>query len=469
VAAPALAEALRADHPELEIVCAPTPELDTVLESLLEMMAEDPGEEQTYLSPGVTPEAMAALFRATAALYRAQPWQVVPSDESLIAITIEQLDMHDAMLSVIGQLGESFGVLLFASLEDFDSYLDAARQFEAGETPQLPPHLVLDFERGADLAPALRKEVAEHHWEVADNNAYPWVVAVDRDLVARPPTAREVTLIEAIAAALVQLLSGGEALAGAWEEGHGQAERLTVKTAAGELEVVLQPLPADDGMGFESELELLDALTQLDLDPDNESARELRLMLEDALLQRFETSPEAEPFTRIDSCGPVMEFAAIYLGETIATLDGAGLEEVLFDLIPRKASIDASEAEPMIEELRAFYRFLKREFRLAQADGCLSVLNERAVARLRAALTDSGNFGIAKSLAMAGRDAGFDMQSREGIESWMETVQGTQLPPDFPLPDYPGQAPPEKPASKKSAKARKGKRKAARKARRKNR
>jgi hypothetical protein len=78
-----------------------------------------------------------------------------------------------------------------------------------------------------------------------------------------------------------------------------------------------------------------------------------------------------------------------------------------------------------------------------------------------AAFADSSHFGLAESLVMAGRDAGFDMDSREGIEAWMQSIQGKPLPPSIPIPSF--GAPYT--GDKKAAKAKKGKRKAARKSR----
>jgi hypothetical protein len=127
-------------------------------------------------------------------------------------------------------------------------------------------------------------------------------------------------------------------------------------------------------------------------------------------------------------------------------------------------SVDASEARWIIEENRAFYAFLKREFALDQANACLRALGGDAVKKLKAALSDSSNFGMAKSLLMAGRDAGFDMDTREGIEAWMRVAQGMPLPSSGWLPSL---GSPPRGASKAVARAKKNKRKAARKAARK--
>ncbi|NJN53004.1 MAG: hypothetical protein HC809_15810, partial [Gammaproteobacteria bacterium] len=85
--------------------------------------------------------------------------------------------------------------------------------------------------------------------------------------------------------------------------------------------------------------------------------------LEDELLRCFATSPEAAGLEPSSGCLYLMDLASDYFGETVATLDDAGLREILFELIPRKVSVDAAEAEGIVVEMRAFYRFLGREIR----------------------------------------------------------------------------------------------------------
>jgi len=484
VASAELADALRAGHPGLDVVCAPTPELDEMLALMREKMAEDGATEQSYLSPEIEPEAMAAFFTAAAALFRAKPWKLVPDDQCLFSVTIEQLGVRDAAMSVIGQIGQSFGLILFSGLDDFEAYLDAANVIELGEQPEVPPHFALNFERGSELAPELRKEISEHHWEVAGASAYPWLVAVDEQLVARPPTDKEVTIAEAIALALTNVMAEKQALHEAWDGGEHVARTLSVTTHSGEIEVGLCTPYARASVEFDAPEEfkefdedtpyarasvefgpthdILADLAALSRD-DDEIDYDAREALEDELVKRFAASPEAKGLDEIHACRLVMDLGANYIGHTIATLGTTDLREVLFELIPRKVSIEASEARWIVEEMRAFYSFLKREFGLKQADSCLRLLGSNAVKKLEAALSDSSNFGMAKSLFMAGADSGFDMQSEEGIEAWMKSIQGQPLPPSIPLPGLP------QPSSKKPTKAKKDNRKAARKARKKNR
>jgi hypothetical protein len=389
----------------------------------------------------------------------------VPDDQCLFSVTIEKLGVTDAALLVVGQMGQSLGLLLFARLDDFEAYLEAADAIEQGEEPAVPSHVALHFERGAELNASLRKEIAEHHWEVAGQDAYPWLVAVDEDLVARPTTAKEVTLAEAIALALPTVLEDKEPLLAAWSGGEPVTRTLIVATQAGDLEVSLRvPYEREPGE-YKPPCDVLADLFELDQNGDEIDA-EARRPLEAELVRRFAASPEAKALTDVQSCHLVMDFAADYFGVTIATLAPAELREIVFDIIPRKVAIDASAASSIVEETRALYAFLEREFGLEQAGACRRVLGGDAVKKLEAALSDQSKFGMAKSLFMGGREAGFDLDTEEGIEAWMRAMQSQPLPASVRLPS---DASPARSQDRAAARAKKNSRKAARKARKKNR
>ncbi|MEO7734507.1 MAG: hypothetical protein ABIY55_26360, partial [Kofleriaceae bacterium] len=464
VASPELAEALRAGHAGIDVVCVPTPEIDAVLAAMREKLNEEGETEQSYLSPELGPAAIAAFFHAAAALFRATPWKTVPSDHSLFSITIEQLGMNDAALSVIGQMGNSLGLVVFSGIDDFEAYCEAGEAMERGEKPEVPRHFALNFERGADLSAALRKEIAEHHWEVAGAGAYPWLMVVDEGFIARPPTGREVTIAEAIALALPTMLAEAQALLAAWNGGVAVSRTLSVHTHTGDLEVAIR-VPYEQHAVDKPLDDVLAALVELAEDSETIDP-EARGPLEDALVRRFVASPEAKDLTDVHACRFVMDFAADYFTATIPTLSATELREIVFEIIPRKMSIAASEASWIIEETRAFYAFLKRELRLPQADACLRVLGGDAVKKLEAALSDPRKFGMAKSLVMGGRDAGFDMDSKAGIEAWMRSVQSQPLPASIRLPSL---GAPSRPADKAAALKKQNQRKAARKARKRNR
>jgi hypothetical protein len=357
------------------------------------------------------------------------------------------------------------GLILFSGIDDFEAYVDAADAMDQGEAPAMPPHFALNFERGAELSATLRKEIAEHRWEVADAEAYPWLVAVDEDLVARSPTADEVAIAEAIALALPRVLKENKVLLAAWNGGEAVSRTLCVPTHVGEVEVSFRVPYVREPTDYRPPYDVLADLFELGQDRD-EIDPEARRPLEDELVRRFVSAPEAKGVADSQWCHIVMDLAAGYFSATIATLGPRDLQEIVFEIIPRKVSVDASAASGIIEENRAFFAFLKREFGLKQADACLRVLGGDAVKKLEAALSDTGKFGMAKSLFMGGREAGFDMDSHEGIEAWMRVMQSKPLPASVRLPSLGAAA---RPIDNAAARTKKNQRKAARKARKKSR
>lgn len=189
----------------------------------------------------------------------------------------------------------------------------------------MPSHLTLNFERGAELGAALRKEVAEHRWEVAGADAYPWLVAVDADVVARPPTAKEVTIAEAIALALPGVLKEKKALLAAWNGGETVSRTLPVSTHAGVVEVSLRA-PHEQCREEPPPYDVLTDLFELRQDGEAIDPEESR-SLEDEVVRRFAASPEAKGSTDIQACRSVMDFAADYFGATIATLGPRDLRQ----------------------------------------------------------------------------------------------------------------------------------------------
>lgn len=244
VASRALADVLESGQKQIDVICAPTPELDEVIATMTEFLRAP--DERSYLSSGLEPEAVAAFFEAAAGLYRAAPWDKVPSDECLLSVTIEKLGVKDAVISIIGQMGESFGLLMFPGLEQFEAFVDAADAVARGELPSMPPHFAINFERREDLGENLLEEIAEHQWEVADARAYPWLVAIEEHLQERPLSARDLALAEALALALPPVIADTRALRDAWEGGDQFSRTLVVATHAGDLAVTFRALPTDE-------------------------------------------------------------------------------------------------------------------------------------------------------------------------------------------------------------------------------
>ena len=380
VSSEALAEALRAGHPSIEITCGPTPEIDQVVAAMSQHLESSPAEPQSMLGGGLVPEAMASFFRAAADLFRAKPWKLVPGD-AVLSVTVESRGLNQAALSVIGQMGQSLGFLLFFTMDDFDTYLDAAEAIEHGEHPAMPEYLVLNFERGAELDPAVRKEISLHKWEVAGPKAYPWVAFVDKAMVPRPPTAKELALLEAVTLALAALGSEKKAVTAAFAGGAPFERVYSVPTPEGKIAVTLRAPHPQQPAEHDFEDDVLSDLFQLEED-GTIADFEKRQPLEDELVRLFLASPEGGAVSEMEGHRLLMQYAADYIGASIATLDPRNLRKVLFEIIPRKVSVDPSSASAIIKDCRAFYRFLKHHFGLDLAEDCLRVVGPSAEKKL---------------------------------------------------------------------------------------
>ena len=157
----------------------------------------------------------------------------------------------------------------------------------------------------------------------------------------------------------------------------------------------------------------------------------------DGLMEEFAQSPEAQPLREADAdlswAAMMMEYANSYIGCTPPEMTLADFNEVVFELFPRKVSVEADQAEAIITGLRAFWSFVARQYGLDNARVILATLDGLAVGRLQKKLADPANFGMAKSFFMQGSAAGFDMTTQEGISAFQAAfnagLQGGQLPP----------------------------------------
>lgn len=181
---------------------APTPELDAFLHTMLESMSSDDGDKgESYLEEGrIPPAAVADLFTSAELLYRMAPWKVA-TDDRVLRMDIPALGVEGVCVSVIGNLGESLGLLIFPSLAGYEAFGRAAVEPLPGRGPidLGTDWLALGFERGADLPAGMRREVARHGWPVADANAYPRVERRERDGASRPLVERDVKIASACA------------------------------------------------------------------------------------------------------------------------------------------------------------------------------------------------------------------------------------------------------------------------------
>ena len=186
---------------------------------------------------------------------------------------------------------------------------------------------------------------------------------------------------------------------------------------------------------------------------------------EQALMEQFAASPEGQAIsqtgTELGWARAMIHYAITYPGVTPPMMTVSDLEEVLYDLFPRKVITERGDGAEIIQELRAFWHFLERVYQLPQARQLLAHLTPQAARRLERALQEPTNFGMAKSFVLMGKEAGFDMESPEGMRAWVEAYNATVAPTLAAASGHPGP-----PTNKQSRAAPKGRRNALRRKKR---
>ncbi len=176
---------------------------------------------------------------------------------------------------------------------------------------------------------------------------------------------------------------------------------------------------------------------------------------EEALMEQFAASPEGQAIkergTELGWAGVMIHYAINYPGVTPPTMTPSDLEEVVFGLFPRKVITQRGDGTEIIQELRAFWHFLERVYQLPQAKQMLVRLTPQAARRLERELQEPANFGMAKSFVLMGKEAGFDMESLEGMHAWVQAYNATVAPTMAAASRHPGL-----PAKKKSRTVLKG-------------
>lgn len=145
---------------------------------------------------------------------------------------------------------------------------------------------------------------------------------------------------------------------------------------------------------------------------------------QDELHELFVQSPEGQAFLEVDPdmgfwSYQMMYYAFGYIGVTLPNLDESDVEQLFTDVMPRKISIsEESDLVTAVDEMIAFWQFLKRAYKLPNADEILAYLKDEKP-HFAGYMNDPSKFGMAKSFFMQGEAAGFDMSNESQINAFM--------------------------------------------------
>ncbi|MFN2428141.1 MAG: YecA family protein [Candidatus Binatia bacterium] len=188
---------------------APVPEIARVVGQMSGHMATA-GPELGWLTDGrIARDDLGALFQAARTLYLLAPWRTI-GDTNVVRVDVPALGVDGACLSFIGQLGETLGFLLFASIDDFDDFIGAALEIDAGGEAPIEIAagcLSLTYERVAGLPPDLRRKAKSEQWAVAGPKAFPYLERRGEDGQVTPLEERDVRLATVLIGALAAFVA----------------------------------------------------------------------------------------------------------------------------------------------------------------------------------------------------------------------------------------------------------------------
>jgi hypothetical protein len=389
-----LAEALRAELTDVEIVVAPTPELEGVIDALLEQLTDDADDEddalQTLVPRGGLAEDVTALFEVAARLYELEPWKTVPPG-SFVGVSCPMLGIAEGALYLVGQDEPPCGFSLFWTYDDVIAYAASIGAAERDEPiGAIPQHLIFNYEPRSEYPASMLEQVETFGFRVAGEDAYPKTMVIDSDGIGRPLTKPELNGLTVVLDAFTKLLAD-PALAGAWTTG----KVIFAKSSAGKVTAeVAAPLAE-----LASRVEELGPLHQ---------------RAEAFLEELAETMPEGgEPFTW---AGILTNLSIRKVGALLPELTPEQLQELLFVAVPAEVMCEPGQAWDVIAGTKAALAH-------AGAHELEQTLPADAVKRLEERLGSPAAFGPEKSLFMAGTWAGYDMTTEEGITEFLSTQQ----------------------------------------------
>jgi hypothetical protein len=199
-----LAKELRRVAGGIPVIVAPVPELDAAFAELVEMIGGK-AAEPSYLDGGDIPEEVVAeFFEAAQSLFKTAPWRIV-AEHQTIGVDIPGLKVKGACLSVIGGIEESFGLLLFRSLDDYLAF--GKRPVKGGRTKDRVAMRSMSFNSRKEMPPSILREIKTHRWKVAGAKAYPMLFCVDKNMQPLPVTERDFRIMTACSSAFLVFLA----------------------------------------------------------------------------------------------------------------------------------------------------------------------------------------------------------------------------------------------------------------------
>lgn len=136
-------------------------------------------------NPDTDPDLIASFFHVAADYYRLKPWKLFAVDVPILIL----LDETEYCAMIMGTGGETYGLVLYDSLEDMDGLYSCGSEEEILELARETWSLGFSYDSLNDLPEEAQKEVKMHRLELVNKHAYPGITVVDPEHanIVRPP------------------------------------------------------------------------------------------------------------------------------------------------------------------------------------------------------------------------------------------------------------------------------------------
>jgi hypothetical protein len=159
--------ALRRALPSVDVAVGSVPELDALVAELgrgLPTTIDAP-----FAADDVGDDVLRRFVAAAWAFHRAAPWKTI-GDHQVVELAVPALGVDGACVSVIGGMGENFGLLVFSSLDALDAFGESA----SSARPTVEEDIVaLQLEPADEWPRSFRQRVAALGWPVAGKDVIP--------------------------------------------------------------------------------------------------------------------------------------------------------------------------------------------------------------------------------------------------------------------------------------------------------
>ncbi|GEM_PF-3473505 len=174
---------------QIEVTTGNAPELDEVIDTFVEFMQrmkkEDKWDYDEYPA-----DLMEMFFRITKKWVEVAPWVGI-YDYELFEISSEKLKMKKWYASVLGNAGESYGILLFQSRSSYEEFHNFAKKAspskQRGGIKLKTPIIALNLDESHFVDKNLRKAAMVNHWPVHSPKFFPSLEIYSGNTRSMPP------------------------------------------------------------------------------------------------------------------------------------------------------------------------------------------------------------------------------------------------------------------------------------------